>query len=83
MHNLSELIEKWQNSALNFREAESLINLLITDNNRLEKENKKLTGWHDVVQQCELMMGCRDTSESPRMSNLPNLVRDAMIQRHA
>ena len=36
MHDLSCLIDKWKNSALNFREAETLINLLIADNYRLE-----------------------------------------------
>lgn len=42
MHDLTELIDKWINSALNFREAETIINLLIVDNSRLEKENKGL-----------------------------------------
>lgn len=32
--------------------------------------------WHDVVVECERILGCPDTAESPLMSNLPNLVRD-------
>ena len=32
--------------------------------------------WHDVVRECERILGCPDTAESPTMSNLPNLVRD-------
>jgi hypothetical protein len=32
--------------------------------------------WHDVVVECEGILGCKDTAESPLMSNLPNLVRD-------
>lgn len=42
MRDLSELIDKWQNSALELREAESLINLLIVDNNRLSKRIAEL-----------------------------------------
>lgn len=41
MHDLSCLIDKWKNSALNFREAETLINLLIVDNYRLESDVKE------------------------------------------
>ena len=37
MLDLTKLIEQWENSALELREAESLINLLIVDNRRLEK----------------------------------------------
>lgn len=37
MHDLTELKEKWQNSALELREAETLINLLIIDNNRISR----------------------------------------------
>lgn len=40
MSDLDRLIIKWTNSALEFREAERLINLLIVDNNRLEKANE-------------------------------------------
>ncbi len=32
--------------------------------------------WHDVVIECERILGCPDTAASPTMSNLPNLVRD-------
>ena len=32
--------------------------------------------WHDVVVECERIMGCPDTADSPTMSNLPNLIRD-------
>lgn len=39
--NLQDLINRWENSALNFSEAETLINLLITDNKRLENENRE------------------------------------------
>ena len=34
------------------------------------------TTWHDVVVQCEKILGCDDTAASPFMSNLPNLIRD-------
>jgi len=37
MLDLTKLIEQWENSALELREAETLINLLIVDNRRLEK----------------------------------------------
>lgn len=42
MNNLTVLIERWKNSALEFRETERLITLLILDNERLEKENNVL-----------------------------------------
>jgi hypothetical protein len=29
-----------------------------------------------VVVECERILGCPDTADSPLMSNLPNLVRD-------
>ena len=38
MEDLLTLIDKWKNSALDLREAETLINLLIVDNERMEKE---------------------------------------------
>ena len=37
MHDLTELKEKWKNSALELREAEALINLLVIDNNRISR----------------------------------------------
>lgn len=53
--NLSELIEKWENAALELRDAERLINLLIIDNRHLEKERARLAsmidhglGWEDM-----------------------------------
>jgi len=39
---LSKLIEEWENSALDLRSAERLINLLIIDNKRLELKIDKL-----------------------------------------
>jgi hypothetical protein len=51
---LSKLIDLWESSALNFREAETLINLLIIDNKRLETagsmpwEKPELQGWSIV-----------------------------------
>lgn len=42
MSKLSELINKWENSALELREAETLINLLIVDNKRLDKSETQL-----------------------------------------
>jgi hypothetical protein len=37
-------------------------------------------GWHRVVIDCERILGCvGDTASSPTMSNVPNLVRDAVI----
>ena len=73
---LSELIEKWKGSALELREAERLINLLIIDNDRLEKALTEQEGWHEVVKHCEEILKCSDTAKSPIMSNLPNIVRD-------
>jgi hypothetical protein len=32
--------------------------------------------WNDVVKECEQILGCKDTADSPLQSNLPNLVRD-------
>lgn len=32
--------------------------------------------WHKVVVECEKILGCEDTAESPHASNLPNLVRN-------
>lgn len=82
MIDLEDLIDKWTNSALNFREAETIINLLIVDNKRLEKENKRSKGWHDVVINCEKLFKCDDgTAKSPIMSNLPNLIRDCICTR--
>lgn len=42
MHDLEDLMKKWQNSALELREAERLINLLIIENNRLEEMGGKI-----------------------------------------
>ena len=38
--------------------------------------------WHDVVVECEEILGCEpgDTAESPLSSNLPNLIRDLLIE---
>jgi len=32
--------------------------------------------WHDIIKECEKLLGCNDTAESPLMCNLPNLIRD-------
>ncbi len=32
--------------------------------------------WHDIIKECEQLLGCPDTAESPLMCNLPNLIRD-------
>jgi len=32
--------------------------------------------WRDVIKECERILGCDDTAESPLMSDLPNLIRD-------
>ena len=42
MTDLVELIDKWENSALNLREAETLIKLLLVDNKQLEKALKEV-----------------------------------------
>lgn len=42
MSSLTGLIEKWESSALELREAEQLINLLIVDNNRLDREQENI-----------------------------------------
>lgn len=35
--------------------------------------------WHDVVKECEEIVGCTDTAESPLSSNLHNIVRDLKV----
>lgn len=50
MHDLTDLIDRWQNGALELREAETLINLLIVDNERMELENEK---FEKIKQWCE------------------------------
>lgn len=42
MNDLDDLIEKWENSELEFGKIERLISLLIVDNKKLEEENKRL-----------------------------------------
>ena len=42
MSNLSKLIEDWENSSLEFRQAERLISLLIIDNDRLDLSETEL-----------------------------------------
>lgn len=44
MHNLDELIKAWESSVLdkNLQQAETLINLLIVDNERLQKFQKQV-----------------------------------------
>ncbi len=32
--------------------------------------------WHDVIKECEQVLGCEDSAVSPLMCNLPNLIRD-------
>ena len=44
---LSELIRNWENSALELREAERLITLLIIDNRRLDLSEDKLIEQRD------------------------------------
>ncbi len=41
------------------------------------QEATRIAGdWHDIVKECEQLLGCPDTAESPLMCNLPNLIRD-------
>ena len=42
MNDLSDFINKWESSALSLREAETLINLLIVDNKRIEADKERL-----------------------------------------
>lgn len=35
--------------------------------------------WQDVVVECEGILDCEETAESPWMSNLPNLIRDLRV----
>jgi hypothetical protein len=51
-------------AALNERDAE------------MEKVKGEMDGWRRVVTDCERIMDCPDTAQSPSMSNLPNIVRD-------
>ena len=41
----------------------------------------EMRGWRDVVRQCERLLHYPDTAETPLSSNLPNLVRDALMKR--
>lgn len=50
MHDLTKLIDDWKNSALELREAETLINLLIIDNERMEDTDEKM---HKIKQWVE------------------------------
>lgn len=43
---------------------------------RIRELEAERDGWHRVVVDCERVLGCPDTAESPRMSNLANLCRD-------
>lgn len=47
MSDLTALIEKWENSALELREAERLITLLIINNKRLDRDEEKLVAARD------------------------------------
>lgn len=38
-------------------------------------------GWHDVVIECERILGLEGTAESPITSNLPNALRDIIISK--
>jgi hypothetical protein len=42
---------------------------------------QEMTGWHDIVKQCEEILKCEDSAESPLHSNLPNLVRDLRLSK--
>jgi len=51
MNDLTQLINKWKNSNLEFREAETLINLLIVDNDRMQQHEEsidKIKNWIDA-----------------------------------
>ena len=37
--------------------------------------------WHEVIKECERILETPDTAEAPRMSNLPNLVRDLQARK--
>lgn len=54
MSDLTDLIERWMNSSLELREAESLINLLIVDNKRLSKLEGSVQGVFDDLFEGEL-----------------------------
>lgn len=54
MPDLNELIDQWKNSALDLREAETLINLLIVDNERLEIANEACKQAADYLDTNEL-----------------------------
>lgn len=36
--------------------------------------------WHDVIKECEQVLGCEYPAESPLMCNLPNLIRDLQFK---
>lgn len=51
MHDLTDLIDRWKNGSLELRKVETLINLLIVDNERMELENEKfekINQWCDA-----------------------------------
>ncbi len=37
--------------------------------------------WHELVKECERIIGTPDTAEAPHLSNLPNLVRDLITSK--
>ena len=36
--------------------------------------------WHDVIKECEQVLGCEYSADSPLMCNLPNLIRDLQFK---
>ena len=45
---------------------------------RADKVERERDGWHRVVRECERLFKTPDTAESALMSNLPNLIRNAL-----
>lgn len=39
--------------------------------------------WHDVIKECEKVIGCEYSAKSPLMCNLPNLIRDLKFKLQA
>ncbi len=74
MHDLTKLIHQWKNSALELREAETLINLLIVDNKRLELDMGLLqVAFEDkksLLESCEAALTERDATHAEEVAGL-------------
>ncbi len=55
---------------------------LAAANERVAAVEKESKGWHGVVVECEKILKAVGTAEKPLTSNLPNLIRDRLLNLH-